>query len=86
MKANLPSALLSTCSVYQAPEMTMLDKRSIKMENVQVRHVCVVFIALTCMMKPTWISADPCGLFGQGRSLPQASCLVLCAGWLASTI
>ena len=24
------------CSVYQAPDMVMLDKRSIKMENVQV--------------------------------------------------
>jgi hypothetical protein len=26
------------CSVYEAPEMTMLDKRSVKLENVLVRR------------------------------------------------
>jgi hypothetical protein len=34
---GVPAAMLWLRSVYEAPDMAMLDKRSVKLDNVQVR-------------------------------------------------
>lgn len=58
------------CSVYEAPEMGLLDKRSLKMENIEAR-VCAATYEHECMLDSRCPLTEACLLTSCHSSRPR---------------